>query len=249
MFDDMLKAIRFWVRKTKTEIEDDLKDNLAELVRELDIDTMLRGDGDGSDVTTILTQYTGSYSSYQRELVNGGKLKDNLGRLNFFLGKLHKIAFTGNIRDLDKYEQGVTVLSEFKLDWDEASAASYFEYMEGGISSERSDGSNSYPFECLLIIGTGGAYTASSGLYGATDFARAYIVTDKYAAQDILGSKDPVIGRSFMLLQIGSLGSTARYTLTAVNGTSTASPCCLRVGCAKASWINVAAWRIKYSLQ
>lgn len=90
---------------------------------------------------------------------------------------------------------------------DEIASSEIFEwYIDGGSFMHSKN-------EVMLIYGKGGAWTAANGK-GTADFFRAYLVFWKDA---------PLAGypEGWVLAQIGSVGSTARWTLTATLSSAT----------------------------
>lgn len=188
--EETVKAVKDWVNAR-------IKTSIAETKTEIDSDTILRQTGDASKVTTVFSKYA------SRMLPTSGEELDiTLGKILKYLSDLKIVAFSGSYKDLS-YK---TIRLRAKYSNYSSDAAYTTE-----ILSAESDGGLE---KMWLIVGSGGP-ESTVGVSGATDFARAYLVVPKIES----GSVSDYKGRSFILLQLGSSGSTARYTLTATEAT------------------------------
>lgn len=98
------------------------------------------------------------------------------------------------------------------------------------VSHTNSDGI----YSDWLLIGSGGV--ASTGVQ---DFARAYLIVAKQGTNP----KNIRIGSSFQLLQLGTVGSTARFTVAAVAGTETQDEY-VKVAIPAAAWAKIRIYKI-----
>lgn len=178
-------------------VEDWMMKKLRILKKELDPETLLRITGDASKVTTVFPKYS------SRTLpVSGEELDITLGKILKYLSDLKAAAFSGSYKDLSYRALRLrAIYGNYSMN---AAYTTEILYGEAGTGLDK----------MWLVVGTGGS-ESTAGADGATDFARAYLVVPKIEA----GSVSDYKGRSFILLQLGSSGSTARYTLTATAAT------------------------------
>lgn len=170
-------------------IKDWVKERQGKAISDIE-KAFLKKTGDASKVTNAFSK-AGS-----RTLPASGESLDiTLGKILRYLSDLATVAFSGEYKNI---QHRAIYLDSYIANYN------YAEHDETILlASARED-------RVYLIIGNGGSRTSSS--QGATDFARAYLVVPKIEASSVSNGK----GRTYMLLQICSTGSTARYTLTAV---------------------------------
>lgn len=181
---------------------------------DIDLDTLLRKTGDASKVTSIFSTY-GS-----RTLPASGETLDvTIAKIRKFLSDLNTMAFSNDYDNLS-YKP---IRSNFLINH----MATAEEYI--------GDSGNLTPDNAMLVYGIGGV-SSSSNPRAKTDFFRAYLVAaDKY---DTSGTP---VAKS---IQLGSLGSTARWTLNP-SGLYTSNGnyyCVIKIP--KGSWAIVQGLRI-----
>lgn len=164
---------------------------------EFDPETLLRITGDASKVTASFSKH-----SSRTPPVSGEELDVTLGKILKYLSDLQLVAFSGLYKDLS-YRPIHLRAKYSNYSSDEA-------YTTNILYGE----SENNLYKMWLVVGTGGS-KSTTGADGATDFARVYLIVPKIEASSVSDYK----GRSFILLQLGSSGSTARYTLTATAAT------------------------------
>lgn len=195
--DEMVQAIREWVKNLIKSLNDKAQAEMEKIRMEMDSDTILRTTGNASNVTTVFSKY-GS-----RTLpASGEKLNVTLGKILKYLSDLKAVAFSGSYKDLSY--RAIRLRARYS---NYSSSAAY----TAEILSAESEGGLE---KMWLLVGTGGS-ESTANVQGATDFARVYLIVPKIEA----GSTSNYKGRSFILLQLGSSGSTTRYTLTATAAT------------------------------
>ncbi len=158
---------------------------------------LLKKTGNASKVTTVFSKHS------SRTLPASGETLDTtMGKILKYLSDLKTVAFSGSYKDLSY--RALRLKARY-VNYS-ASAA----YTVPIITGEAEDNLN----KMWLIIGSGGA-ESTAGVHGTTDFARVYLVIPKIEASSVADDK----GRTFLLLQLGSAGSTARYTIAATAAT------------------------------
>lgn len=161
------------------------------------VQPLLERTGDASKVTTAFSKYSSRILP-----VSGETLDVSLGKILKYFSDLKIVAFSGLYRDLSY--RAIRLRARYSNYSASADYTTEILYGESAGDLER----------MWLVIGTGGSESAA-GVSGATDFARAYLIVPKIEAESVSDYK----GRTFILLQLGSYGSTARYTLTATAAT------------------------------
>lgn len=186
--------------KPMKEMVEAVRDWVNAKIELLDPDTILRKTGDASKVTTIFTRHL-SPTIPPKLPESGEKLDITMGKILDNLMELKLVAFTGSYKDLSK--RAIRLINCI-------SNNSY----NAAYTEEILYGEDDSVFKKMwLIVGIGSSDTSTKT--GATDFARAYLVVPKYEA--IPGTDNK--GRSYICLQLGSSGETARYTLKATAAT------------------------------
>lgn len=214
-----MKKLEETVKAVKDWVNARIKTSIEETKTEIDSDTILRQTGDASKVITEFYAYD------TRTLPSSGEeLQITMGKILRYLKDLRQVAFSGSYLSLGdraiRYRRS---------------------YVHYGMTNSGID--NFLPGEaqnnCVwLIVGSGGS-ESSSGEDGATDFARAYLIFPKFEASSVTDTK----GRSYLSVQIGSIGSTARYTLNTVAATATDIEY-IKVTVPKGSWAEVYLYEI-----
>lgn len=185
---------------------------------------LLEKTGDASKVTTVFLNYS------SRTLPTSGENLDiTLGKIRKYLSDLYTVAFTGSYKNLS--------YRAIRL------RARYYNYsVDAAYTTTILSGEAVTDLEKMyLIVGTGGS-ESTAGVDGATDFARAYLIVPKIEASSVSNTK----GRSFILLQLGSTGSTARYTLTATAATDSSREY-ITLTIPKGSYAHVALYELPSS--
>lgn len=179
----------------------------------------LKKTGDASKVTNVFSTY-GS-----RTLpASGERLDITLGKIRKFLGDLSTMAFSNDYDNLS-YKP---IRSSFLM-YEEATTE---EVLNAEVHLDVNN--------ALLIYGVGGAST-SSNTRGKVDFFRAYLLACDKAYSDDDGN-DKHKGK---MIQLGSLGSVARWSLYPTNVLLVTNPgFYVGVKVPKGSWANVQALRI-----
>lgn len=201
-------------------ISDWVGGRFSSLEKRLDIETILRKTGNASKAINVFSNYS------SRTLPASGETLDiTLGKIRKYLYDLKTVAFSGSFKDLS-YRS--LVLEKVYYNYS-ATAAFTEEISEVGASDALG--------AMWLIVGTGGS-ESTAAVSGATDFARAYLVVPKWRASNA------AYGQSLILLQLGSSGSTARYTLTAVAATASSDEK-LTLTIPKGSYAHVAVYELR----
>lgn len=175
-----------------------VKDWVNAKIEVIDPDTILRKTGDASKVTTTFNPN----ASVDIIPESGEELGASMGKILANLSRLKAVAHSGSYKDLKN-----RLIYLKKAHWHYGTSSAYTEEILSGNANHSFN-------NIWLIIGYGGS-ESTAGVSGATDFARAYLVVEKEKASTASDFK----GFSYLLLQIGSVGSTARYTLTATAAT------------------------------
>ena len=224
--EETVRAVRDWAQSM-------ILNNLKEFKGELNLDTLLKKTGDASKVTT-------SFSTYgSRTLPSSGeKLDITLGKIKKYLYDLNSMAFS---TDYDKLTYK-PIRSNFYV-VHKASAEAY-SYDVKGMD----------PNNAVLIYGLGGPSTAAEEKKKA-DFFRAYLLAcDRYVDYNTVVVTQPgtitppnenghPITYMMKQIQLGSVGSTARWTMAQLT-TSTDEKFCLNIKIPKGSWAAVEGMRI-----
>lgn len=226
--EETVRAIRDWTKSI-------LQNNLKEFKGELNLDTLLRKTGDASKVTT-------SFSTYgSRTLPSSGeKLDITIGKIKKYLYDLNSMAFS---TDYDKLTYKPIRSNFFVV---HKAAAEAYSYDVEGMD----------PNNAVLVYGLGGPSAATEEKKKA-DFFRAYLLAcDRYVDyKAIIGTLTGTLAPpnenghpityTMKQIQLGSVGSTARWTLaqvTTVAGTD--KKFCLNIKIPKGSWAAVEGMRI-----
>lgn len=160
--------------------------------------------GNASKVTNIFSD------AASRALPTSGEALDTtIGKIRKYLSDLKGVAFSGSYKGLDNR----TIKLIKRIIHESANS----EYTEVIIASDGKEGfsSKSRSLNKIWLVVGSGSSCSTSYVMGATDFARAYLIVPKHEASSVSDCK----GRSFLLLQLGSSGSAARYTLAAAAAT------------------------------
>ncbi len=156
--------------------------------KELDLETMLRDTGDASKVTNIFSNYA------SRTLPASGETLDiTLGKIRKYLSDLGAAAFS-NVTPTRDYDATTYKIIKRHTVWYDATGNAA---LQKQITLNMS---NAY-----LIYGIGGVsntYNTSAG-----DFCRAYLAWNKTCKQNNGYSS------VWNMVQLGSVGSTARFTV------------------------------------
>lgn len=153
--------------------------------------------GNASKVTNVFSNY-GS-----RTLPTSGEALDiTLGKIRKYLSDLGAAAFS-SVTPTNNYDDLLNkpFHSNFLIKHDAYDAA----YEETIESSNQN---------AVLVYGMGGASTASSK--GASDFFRAYLITQGWSKDSFLDPNLGVRGKA-MVIQLGSVGSVARWSIASTS--------------------------------
>lgn len=184
-----MKQMEETVRAIRDWTKSILQNNLKEFKEELNLNTLLRKTGDASKVTT-------SFSTYgSRTLPSSGeKLDITIGKIKKYLSDLGSAAYSNvtPTRDYDNITYKVIKRHTIWNDLGDTAAVSKT------ITLKKE---NSY-----LLYGIGGAYSASTKVKSTCDFGRIYWLWNNGSANDTGAT-------AWKLVQLGSVGSTARFTV------------------------------------
>lgn len=181
--EEMIRAVRDWAKGM-------VRGKIESFRKELDLETILRKTGDASKVTNVFSNYA------SRTLPTSGETLDiTLGKIRKYLSELGVAAFS-NVTPTRDYDAITYKIIKRNTVWSD---------ITGNVALQKQitlNKSNAY-----LIYGIGGAVSSSIGyLPLAGDFCRAYLAWNK-ACEQTNGS--PV----WNMVQLGSVGSTARFTV------------------------------------
>lgn len=209
--EEMIQAVKDWVKRRLEQTNTYMEENFLKMT------------GDASKVTNVFSAYS------SRTLPKSGEELDiTLGKILRYLKDLQYVAFNGSYRDLT----GKPVQDAFKTEINAVSAAEEITlfYMEDFALS---GGHLSWEFigPPLLIYGSGGTATATAT--GTTDFMRCYLVFYRRR------NSSTNAGEGWGLVQLGSVGQTARWSLTATVTTATSFKHGLVLKVPKGSWAKV----------
>lgn len=209
MLEQMLNAIEDWVKNLIKGCKRDFREDMVKFEEELDIGTLLRKTGDASKTRVKSTNKTFSY---------GPTFTDGYENLDDILGTI--------IRAIKNMNQNVYfsgLIRTYKFIDEDAADGAFEETLEGGYITPDSS-------TVILIYGKGGAINANGRL--TSDFYRAYMVF----------YKDPPstagYPRGRVLVQLGSSGSTARWSLAATVSSASANELLL-LKIPKGSWAEI----------
>lgn len=189
-----------------------IKEDMGKLEEKIDIDTLLRKTGDAGKTRVKAAD---KYFYYDPTFTNGYEnLEDILGTI---------IKAMKNM-DYRVYHQSL-LMSSLRFVSEDALDGAFEEWIEGGSEYPDKD-------KVLLIYGKGGAVNENGRL--TSDFYRVYMVFYK----DPPSSATYPCGR--VLVQLGSVGSTARWSLavTLTSATNSSLPS-LVLKIPKGSWAEV----------
>lgn len=218
--EEMVKAIRDWVNRLIKKSGEEMGKQIETLVKEVDPDTILRKTGDASKVITTFSMH--------RSMVlpeSGESLDITIGKIMKWLDVLDGgVAVSGSYKDLwDR-----PVKAEFKVDIKAIDAAEVIplgDFAGSEILAER------ILSEIALIYGAGGLVTAAKE--GTTDFVRIYLAYKKEP------DSATNVGGGWTLVQLGSLGSTARWSLAVKLTTASSYRQSVTLNVPKGSWAEV----------
>ena len=218
--EEMVKAIRDWVNRLIKKSGEEMGKQIETLVKEVDPDTILRKTGDASKVITTFSMH--------RSMVlpeSGESLDITIGKIMKWLDVLDGgVAVSGSYKDLwDR-----PVKAEFKVDIkaiDAAEVIPLVDFAGSEILAER------ILSEIALIYGAGGLVTAAKE--GTTDFVRIYLAYKKEP------DSATNVGGGWTLVQLGSLGSTARWSLAVKLTTASSYRQSVTLNVPKGSWAEV----------
>lgn len=212
--EKMIQAIKEWVNA-----------RIRVATDELDMGSVLRRTGDASKVTSVFTTY-GS-----RKLPESGEeLAVMLGKMTKYLSDMQGIAFDENYKKL----YNVPISSNYLGYHDAVDAAIEKNIITVDGSSVTTDFDDIWNMgEAILLYGVGG--TSTSAKQSTTDFLRAYLLYKK-RADTATGA-----GAGYAMIQLGSWGSYARWSLTATLTTATVSKESLVLKVPKGAWAEVSA--------
>lgn len=218
--EEMVKAIRDWVNRLIKKSGEEMGKQIETLVKEVDPDTILRKTGDASKVITTFSMH--------RSMVlpeSGESLDITIGKIMKWLDVLDGgVAVSGSYKDLwDR-----PVKAEFKVDIKAIDAAEVIplgDFAGSEILAER------ILSEIALIYGAGGLVTAAKE--GTTDFVRIYLAYRKEP------DSATNVGGGWTLVQLGSLGSTARWSLAVKLTTASSYRQSVTLKVPKGSWAEV----------
>lgn len=205
----MLNAIKDWVKSLIKRSERELREDIVKFEEKLDIVTLLRKTGDASK--TRVKSINKTFPYYPTFAEGYENLDDTLGTI------------IRAIKNMDKgvYFGGLT--RTYKIIDEDAADGAFEEVLEGGSLSPDTSG-------VMLIYGKGGAINANGRL--TSDFYRVYMVF----------YKDPPITAYYpsgrVLVQLGSSGSTARWSLAATVSSASANELLL-LKIPKGSWAEI----------
>lgn len=210
---EMIQAIRDWVQN---------RINVA--VCKIDQDSILRKTGDASKVTSRIKEIK------ERKLPTSGEdLRTMLGKVVKYLGDIKPIAFSQDYGDLRNKP-----VKSIDLGFHNAASAAIEKIIYKIEGSHVMSDFNNWPDDVFLLYGQGGS--ASTTKRGTADFIRAYLVYRKNA------DTDTGAGGGYGMIQLGSWGSTARWTISATLSTTTTVGCYgLVLKVPKGSWAEVSA--------
>lgn len=218
--EEMVKAIRDWVNRLIKKSGEEMGKQIETLVKEVDPDTILRKTGDASKVITTFSMH--------RSMVlpeSGESLDITIGKIMKWLDVLDGgVAVSGSYKDLwDR-----PVKAEFKVDIKAIDAAEVIplgDFAGSEILAER------ILSDIALIYGAGGLVTAAKE--GTTDFVRIYLAYKKEP------DSATNVGGGWTLVQLGGLGSTARWSLAVKLTTASSYRQSVTLNVPKGSWAEV----------
>ena len=218
--EEMVKAIRDWVNRLIKKSGEEMGKQIETLVKEVDPDTILRKTGDASKVITTFSMH--------RSMVlpeSGESLDITIRKIMKWLDVLDGgVAVSGSYKDLwDR-----PVKAEFKADIkaiDAAEVIPLVDFAGSEILAER------VLSDIALIYGAGGLVTAAKE--GTTDFVRIYLAYRKEP------DSATNVGGGWTLVQLGSLGSTARWSLAVKLTTASSYRQSVTLNVPKGSWAEV----------
>ncbi len=182
--EEMIRAVRDWAKGM-------VRGKIEGFKKELDLETILRDTGDASKVTNIFSNYA------SRTLPASGETLDiTLGKIRKYLSDLGAAAFS-NVTPTRDYDVITYKIIKRHTVWNDITGNTA---LTKQITLNKS---NAY-----LIYGIGGATSSSASYLALTgDFCRVYLAWNK-------GCKDASGGSPvWNMLQLGSVGSTARFTV------------------------------------
>lgn len=182
----MLNAIKDWVKSLIKRSERELREDIVKFEEKLDIVTLLRKTGDASK--TRVKSINKTFPSYPTFAEGYENLDDTLGTIIRAIKNMHPNVYTSGL------------MSSYKFINENAVDGAFEEWIEGGSTLLSED-------SVMLIYGKGGAINANGRL--TPDFYRTYMVFYK----DPPSTANYPRGR--VLVQLGSVGSAARWSLTA----------------------------------
>lgn len=205
----MLNAIEDWVRSLVKRCKKEFREDMVRFEEKLDIGTLLRKTGDASKTRIKSTDKT--FPSYPT-------FADDYENLDDILGTIVRA-----IKNMDPEVYSNRLMSSNKFIDEDATDSAFEEWIEGGSFMP------SYN-TAYIVYGKGGAVNANGRL--TSDFYRVYMVFYK-DPPDTAGYPS---GR--VLVQLGSSGSTARWSLAAtLSGASAEERLILKIP--KGSWAEV----------
>lgn len=217
--EDMIRAIRDWMKKLVNKQSEDFSKAMEALTEELDPDTILRKTGDASKVRNTFSMHK------SRTLPQSGEeLGTTIGKIVKWLDDLSEVTTSGSYKDL--WDRPVTAAFRANIKAIDAAETMVLVDFEGSqvFSPWVLD-------DISLIYGSGGAVTAAKE--GTTDFARIYLAYRKEP------DSATNVGGGWILVQLGSYGSTARWSLTAKLSTASSYRQSVTLSIPKGSWADV----------
>lgn len=214
--DGMIQAIEEWTKSLVKRSSDGIKE-------EMDSNTILRKTGDASKVTNVFSQ------SGKRMLPTSGEELDiTLGKILRYLNDLQPVVFSNLYSDLN--EKPVEDLFQAEIEAITAAENVDLYYFDDGSSywGELEFGFSTTP---LLVYGDGGVASATNK--GTTDFMRCYLVFPRRE------NMSTGAGEGWGLVQLGSSGSTARWSLATLLTTASSYKKNLILKVPKGSWARV----------
>lgn len=207
----MIRAVKDWVKNR-------LEKNSSYVEEEF-----LKKTGDASKVTNIFSRYVARVPPE-----SGENLDITLGKILRYLTDIKTVAFDPSYERLNDKP----VQFAFGTDINAVSGAEQIDlcYMED-FSSFGGYIDRDLAFGPMLIYGSGGATTAEKS--GTTDFMRSYLSFYR------VGNSATDVGSGWGTIQLGSAGSTARWSLTATVTTATSFKQSLVLKIPKGSWARV----------
>ncbi len=208
--EEMIRAIKDWGKNR-------LEKNSSYVEKEF-----LKKTGDASKVTNIFSRYEARIPPE-----SGENLDITLGKILRYLTDIKTVAFDPSYKKLN--DRPVEFI--FGTDINAVSEAEQIDlcYLEGSNIWGHID--RYLASRPMLIYGSGGATTAEKT--GTTDFMRCYLSFYR------VGNSATGVGSGWGTIQLGSAGSTARWSLTATVTTATSFKQSLVLKIPKGSWARV----------